>query len=94
MPAQQSFWAKLEFSLNKIMAPVSDCRPVGTKHILIQKVKIGGGGGMRTHVRLKAKTVFKTVTISLSVTPPAWKSIGNSVINSQPILSIILVTTY
>jgi hypothetical protein len=34
----------------------------------------GGGGGIRTHVRQKkAKAVFKTATISHSVTPPDSK---------------------
>ena len=89
MPAQQSFWAKLELSLKKILTLTFDCRPARTKHTLpkipakIQKVKTGGGGGIRTHVRLKAKTVFKTVTISLSVTPPQHKSISSRLADSQ-----------
>ena len=35
-----------------------------------QKVKIGGGGGIRTHGAISDTTVFKTVALDHSATPP------------------------
>jgi hypothetical protein len=36
----------------------------------LQKIPVGGGGGIRTHGPLKGSTVFETVPIDHSGTPP------------------------
>ena len=41
-----------------------------TLHVSIRASSAGGGGGIRTHGTLAGPTVFKTVTLNRSDTPP------------------------
>ena len=52
--------------------------PAGARHTLskipakIQKVKIGGGGEIRTHERISPLAVFKTAALVRYATPPNY----------------------